>query len=247
MYLLKYALPLACVFFIIPRFSVLPSHAQPALGFVKPNVSEYQDIQSFPLYSEPGGEQAGAVQLIFHKATGSQYMQAVLLEKGDSLRLDINADMFHINRETSMMKFYSRQQDAAGQEGYARVLMHSTDKPLWLKLKQFKSVNWMDQLMQFSGYLVYGYENYRLRANPSTNAPILVKLSEKRHSIKSFTGRTSGSWAEIVVIEGTLQDGNELKECYNLNNIIVKREYTGWLKIVDDQGQYKDIKYSHSC
>ena len=82
--------------------------------------------------------------------------------------------------------------------------------------------------------------------SPDTKGKILVELDHKKHVIKAFAGNTSGSWAEAIIYEVSEVPAG----CYShedLDKVWTKREWTGWIKVLDDNGQPHEIGWGGIC
>ncbi len=140
---------------------------------------------------------------------------------------------------------------------YVQILANSIYGGLWIDMNYtsllsernsviFGPVKWMDSLIQESLWKIRGYDNYRLRTKPGRDGKVLMKLRENRHIIKNFTGNVSNNWAEVIIYEvPEPPDG-----CYSLQElekVWTKKQWTGWIKVLDDYGKPTDIKWGGIC
>lgn len=132
--------------------------------------------------------------------------------------------------------------------GHLQILAEDHDN-YWIKEQDirgyFKPVRFIEDLAKRDTWQIYGYDNYRMRKSPGLDGEIIVKLSEQKHVIKKFT-KIEGNWAEALVYETK----KHMDECYGdeeLNAAMTGISYRGWIRIVDENGQIKDIQYYVSC
>lgn len=156
------------------------------------------------------------------------------------------ADSGVIYDDRRYLKYYERADD------FVRVLSHNGEKQRWLKLTAcsppLQTVTWIEDIVERGGgYLLYGYNNYRLRSAPHADAPVLIRIeAETRHVISHFTGKITGAWAEAVVVEIR----GHLGDCWgddDLAAVKTGRSWTGWIKVVGDNGLKGEIGHYGGC
>ena len=149
-----------------------------------------------------------------------------------------------VDYEFRILKYHGKK------DGLLRIGDSRYPKGLWLNPKEFgrdyATYNWVELVVQLGGNW-YGFDAYRVRAEPSLESPVLVKLREERlwpnksHSVKP-TGNINGHWAQVSVqlFEGLQPDRAEME---NLPpGKPVGDAITGWIKIANDEGVVKDIR-----
>ena len=131
--------------------------------------------------------------------------------------------------------------------GYLKILANTIENGAWIKLDEslFKPIDWVDEIISsWYGPYVYGFNNYRLRKNPSLESEIIVKLKYPQYTILECTKR-KGNWIEVTVceikpgVDIVCEEANVKEDCIKL--------YKGWIRVVDESGMPEDIWFSTDC
>jgi hypothetical protein len=233
------------VFFFLTTSTLYGSQNNP-IGYVdeywwgKPDAEKVE----LPLYDAPKGKQIGALPIWIAGSEGSDLLPFEI----NGNEIDMNSqDVFltGYKGEISRLKYYESDGD------WVRVLVRSHGKGVWFKTGKkdyvtLTTISFIEDIIQYDGYLLYGYDGYRLRKNPFVGDNIIITLNKRHHVVKKFTGKVKGSWAEAVIYETK----EPMDGCYNDTDLNAKwtgRKWTGWIKVVDDRGLPKDIRYYSSC
>lgn len=217
--------------------------AQQPMGLLFPTLNSDSTGLDFPFYDAPSGNVVGFVR-VDTSAYDMGYLSPLFysIEQNDTLALETAYwDLRSRRYEERFLAFYGRSGD------FVNILARTQPGGYWMRVDGLEVTPLIDQIIQYSGYLVHGYNAYRLRDTPSIEGRILIKLDEKRHGVQRFTGKTSNGWAEAVVVEIDRSNGEVLEDCYNLSDFEVVETWTGWIKVVDDAGRKVDIDHSISC
>ena len=131
--------------------------------------------------------------------------------------------------------------------GYIKILANTIENGAWIKLNDslFKPIDWVDEIISnWYGPYIYGYDNYRLRKNPSLESEIVIKLKYPQYTILEYTQR-KGNWIEIIVcklkpeVDIVCEEAKSEEDCIKV--------YKGWIRIVDESGMPEDIWFSTDC
>lgn len=224
----------SCVFFWVMPGLALADHSK---GYIRTSQKK------IPVLSLPDNNSAvGSLDLVVDNRFGTSTYEFRLT--GQSDKVDIHKDLAGTGykmEESFYPCFYEVKSN------FVKILEHS-GKTYWMHISSVDLlVTPLTELMQYNGYQVSGYDNYRLRNGPGSSNDIVVKLNEKTHIVEKWTGKTNGSWAEVVVVELAEQDAAAVKGCESIKNDKVITRYTGWIKAVEDNGKPGGIRFVTSC
>ena len=73
--------------------------AQTAHGYLAPNFYEFEDVDPFTLFEQPGITPVGSAQLMYNPNYGFLYMLAEYYENSDTLQLKNELDFLQVDRE----------------------------------------------------------------------------------------------------------------------------------------------------
>ena len=200
------------------------------------------------LFDGPHGKPVGKATLKRHRGVGHAYVIQPESHQGRGIVV-APTDHFYCGYqlEFEYLTYYEIQEDSA------RVLANSIPGGVWISLRPVlclaRPTPWLADITRRDKWQISGYDGFRLHEQPDLTAPVMVRLSERRHKIARFTGNTSGGWAEAVVYEV-----DEVKErtttCYNteeLQGIRTGPEWRGWMKLLDDNGQPTGLDWCIMC
>lgn len=227
--------------------SIIRSHALSFYpkGFLDGDQYRYDKInKTIPLYTTAEGKKVGEAKLRLYTGVGSAYILELQAIQKEPIKPSL-VDVFNTGYqwEYAFLTYYDEKKD------HIQILVNSIKGGVWIDKKDIsefiKPSTWIEDIIK-SAKLLYGYDGYRLRTQPSADGEIIVTLDTNSFVIKEFTKNVKGSWAEAIVfrLRGPLvgcASDEELKMAQT--GKILK----GWIKVVDDNGLPKDIKHYCSC
>lgn len=207
-------------------------------------VFDREKVEMIPVYDAPGGKKVSQLKLFFR---GEVEAGLVLQPEGVD---------FSDYEATNNSQYYKTGYDFeliylnyyAIKAGFVQILAKDHEN-YWVAYKDiaehFRPIRFIEDIITRNGWQLFGYNNYRLRKAPNLEGEIILKLDERKHVIKKFT-QIEGNWAEALVYETKIpMDG-----CYSdedLENSWTGVSYTGWIRVVDENGQVSDINFYSSC
>lgn len=207
-------------------------------------VFDKDKVEMIPVYDAPSGKKVSQLKLFFRGQVEAGF---VLQPEGVD---------FSDYEATKNQQYYKTGYDFeliyvnyyAVKEGFIKILAKDHES-YWVDYRDieehFRPIRFIEDIAERNGWQVFGYENYRLRKAPGLHGEIIVKLSERKHVIKKFS-RIEGNWAEALIYEIKAP----LDECYSdedLTAAMTGKTYTGWIRVVDENGQVSDINFYSSC
>lgn len=215
-------------------------------GFLDGDHRRYDKIdKTIPLYETANGERVGEAKLRLYTGVGSAYILELQAIQNKPIKPN-PSDVFNTGyqNEYAFLKYYDEKRD------HIQILVNSIRGGVWIDKKDINEFirpsTWIEDIIKNSKSLLYGYDGYRLRTQPSADGKIIVTLDTNRFVIKEFTKNVKGSWAEAIVFRLR----GPLVGCYSdeeLKKAQTGKILKGWIKVVDDNGLPKDIKYYSSC
>jgi hypothetical protein len=215
-----------------------------AAGYLR-NVSGRDQVRE--IYRQPGGKVIGEVSFNPQTHDTNYRSPQILIKVNGENIVNFTRDKMGsgwVYEDIYYLKYYGEQ------DGYVRILASTLNQPVFIKLKNdntIKTITWIEDLVERGGgSYIHGYGGHDLKIGPSNLSSTLVKLSEQRHKITKFTGKINGAWAEANVVE--VRDG--LDACYSeedLKAFQTGKTWTGWIKLVDDNGQPNNIQHAGGC
>ncbi len=135
--------------------------------------------------------------------------------------------MIEITYEGSVLKYYEEK------EGFVCVLVHSTDKGVWIKKEDifqhsFSAMQWLE-FLKLQKEFVYESNSVVLRQNPDLKSQEIIKISGGRFLIL-LSGKTDGIWAEAEV--------EEYDKDYYAGDAQIIRRFKGWIQAIDEQKKH---------
>lgn len=254
---MKLNTPIVLIFLAIINPS--QSYAEIPLGYLSfsgggSNIASNLDRTLIPVYDSPNGKQIGTISsnmdlgLCFY-TNGS--INALNIEEPNE-KTKRHYDYYNYGGKCSALTYY----EISGQ--YARILASHIDGGVWINMKYVSSDNppvkfslaategFTNNLKYARSWEVSGYNRYRLRKSPSLDGEVIIILNERRHVFKEFTGNIKDHWAEgVVYLLNQKPDG-----CYDKRNIKedwIKDTWTGWIKVLDDNGMPGEIRWASLC
>jgi hypothetical protein len=231
---------LGCILLIMHTTSLMAQYPQ---GFIEFTTFDVQDTL-ITMYNKPSGDSIGAVKLekiknmdIYVKLEPVGYMDKIETLSDEYFITGYQGGILHLH-------YYKKH------DNYCQIFARTKEDGFWINFKDIeevaKTTRFIEELTEHDSWQIHGYHNYNLRTGPSVNAQVIVNLHYEKHVIKGFTGKIQGSWAEAIIYEVK----EPMYGCYSDEQLEKKRsgkKYKGWIKIVDDNGQIKDIDFYRSC
>lgn len=198
-----------------------------------PNYPDYKSSAleaDIRLYTEP--EVFSGKQIIqkwkFRDKRGNIFTK-IIDENGEEKRFDImKSSLVWTSYKSSCFQYLESK------DGYLKVKVN--DVFYWLNQNEiegynFKPILWFDYLSQLNSEYLTANINLNLRTQPNKQADKIKLLVINRHSEETnymkMTGKTSENWAEVEV--------NIYRNYCSSKKELIKT-YTGWIKVVDDNG-----------
>lgn len=245
---------LAFAAFQIPNLllPILLSHAQadsgrgelpvddPGDGAIVLNVSVHADGEADTIIPirDSTGTKVGT--FLFTRATEArQYMEPnTAIVHGKTISLS-KIDWVYFAYEFRTLTYYDKK------DGKLRILNSNFPKGLWIDTKdirsKYKVFNWVELFAVVPFGQWNGFDSYRVRAKPNTDANVLVKLREqnlwpnKSHQVLP-TGKILGSWAQVRVQTYKGAHGEP-----GIDESPLGKPIVGWIKIANEDGVVTDI------
>ncbi len=218
------------------------------LGFLDGQLFSYgktvKDTIQISLYSQANGSAVGKADLFLYKGVGSAHVIVPQRFKYENINRK-SVDFFETGYqgEFHFMKYYDEQ------DGFIKVL-NSDGSGYWLSLEEIDPylfpVTFAEDIIEHQTWEIYGYDQYRLRSAPALDSEVILNLLESKHVIAHFTGKISDYWGEVLIYE--LE--TKLEGCYTeeeLEKAKTGKEFKGWIRVVDENGQVADIDYHRAC
>ena len=234
--------------------TVSQNRPSPALGYVSFITGQTPDdiwsysswnLKELPAFDAPGGERIGSFNIsvglnlcLFNPSIQGIRFRALIEESYHVAKCDL-LNYYEINK------------------GYVRVLDKSVPEGFWIPLEYalpedprfnltFGTRKFLENLEKVPSFYVTNYDGYRLMDRPLPNANVLVTLDSREHAFAEFTGETNGPWAKAIFYqvsqypeEGCFFSGH--LEPYKLAT------YEGWIKMLNEDGTPRDIKWESVC
>lgn len=237
--MIKSYLVIAFVFLLC----AVPARAEYPQGCLAGYITSGLMWKEIPLLDKPGGKQVGTAKAV----EDLDYCLEPQTYKGEPIPYE-QTDVCGL--KCTNPTYYEIK------GSFARILANGIEGGVWIDMKyslatdeearlSFRPMRWMDDLRSYSLWKVWGYHAYELRETPSTEGRVLLKLDAGKHVITAFPD-ASGSWAEAVVYEVSKMPLG----CYSLENVKrvwTKKQWKGWIKVFDDNGQPHEIGWGGIC
>lgn len=207
-----------------------------------------------PVYNKPNGDQLNEIWLTVVHGLSSHYLLTPNnVDPQKIQQYDKSSDTKHIAQYYNLGKGQVVTKFYANQHGYVKILAEQFDN-YWVKLADIdqyvKPTTYAEFIAQHTFFQIANYQNYRLRKGPSLQDDIIMQLNENKYSNQSIHiitefKQVKGSWAYAVVYE----INEHIYDCYGKDEVLQRwtgNTYEGWIKLVDDDGQFKDI-YIKTC
>jgi hypothetical protein len=217
------------------------------LGYLKPTLKASDRVTtgsmvSVPVLDRPRGRPIGLLSGDYFYASGTGQFMPLCLEPGQlhGKAVESREPDIWMNGKCPTPTYYEMR------DNHARILASGAPPGVWVALEQtlradsasivrIMPVSWKEDVLKRAMWSAETLDGLSLRAKPEASGTILVKLDSSRHAIKTFTGNVSGDWAEGIVYE-LAPDAPRGCDAVNLRREHVRREWKGWLRIVDDKG-----------
>lgn len=238
--------------------SLINGHSTPvdtiSIGIFRPAILDYlYGVARDPIpetkvtlvaYDAPQGKRVGTLYMEYSSSTETTSVEFVPFgdeEEGASIEAGWNE--FYFN-------WYGYLTYYTNKEGFLNVLNKTIAGGIWVKGQGYEEVFEPISFLEFTclheSFQVSGYTGQYL-CNRARGYEVnqLVKLDEEIHRFSHFTGRTSGSWAEVVIHE--INPSDMIENCYPKEDLIKisHREWRGWIKVVNGNGSLGKIKIIH--
>jgi hypothetical protein len=207
------------------------------IGIIGPVGNE---VLNFPaamirLYDSPGGKR----KYFLWKESEDKVVLGP--EKGVIVGIVNSDDWIEVGYEALCLKYYQKR------GSFILVLVHSRPGGFWISARELEKANsciaeWKDFLLsERSGYYPNVKEGLVLRKKPSIKSESIVLLKQEDPSdyMITLTGKTQGLWAEVKVTTNGFYPCVEAK--------VKKRNYSGWIKILDNKGSPNIWFYTRGC
>lgn len=218
-------------------------------GYSSPNNNPIKKID-LTLYDAPGGNSIGSLPLVcnrvnadgFHPGCSANLFFVIRGNKVDVDQRDLISRRYKYQPDYNYPKYYDTD------SSWLNLFVESYEEGVWIKTDNYKitTTTFLKDIVQHELYELYGYDNYRLRKAPFIDDNIIITLNTRKHVLKNFTGNVAGSWAEAIIYE--IKEAPDV--CFNeesLDLVWTGQKWTGWIKVVDDNGFPNDIRYYWSC
>jgi len=208
------------------------------IGIIGPAKAE---MISFPekaiwLYDSPAGRR----KYVIWKAREDQV--AFGPKKGIIVGIVNPNDWIEVTYEGVCLKYY-RQKDE-----YIQILIHYSPKGFWISAKELQKVGF--NIVDWKSFLLAGKSGYYpavaekgliLREEPSIESAGIISLEFEgpEDYMITLTGKTEGLWAEVNVTTNGFYPCGDAK--------VKKRNYSGWVKLLDDKGFPNIWFYTRGC
>lgn len=131
------------------------------------------------------------------------------------------------------------------ENGYIQIFRNSIPGGVWIRQVELAQHQWTaESWMEFitAGKVILYPERLgikmNLRETPKASGKLLVTMTDDHFQITP-TGRTQGLWAEVEVVKYT--------GAYCSGESGVSDSWTGWVKLLDDQGHPNLWTYTRGC
>jgi len=218
------------------------------LGFLNgdirtPQVKEDSFKKNIKIFDAPQGSEIETLLLTRYNGIGGAYILTDTEASNKKINY-LDADLYFgvgYKNEFKFLKYYELKNNF--------IKVHfSKDKTGWINYEDvclyLKPTRFIEDICTAGGYLLYGYDSYRVRNKPSLSGDIILKLDKRKHVITKFT-EIKGNWAYAIIYETKVT----LDGIYAIDEVIKRSTgniYEGWIRVVDENGQIKDIDWNRT-
>ncbi len=189
------------------------------------------------VYNSPRGHKIGS---LIERESSHPYYKLFLYKFKDQTKTIVKTDdLREINYEGTCLKYYKLV------DGYANVLLRAHEGGVWLSVDEIKDKgyypqNWMDFLLS-KKHIYYPFikDSLDIKLEPSIDSETVARIKGDLYKV-TFTGKTQGKWAEVLVIK------YDNHFCSGEKQTIIGK-WKGWLQPLNKKGYPNIWFYTRGC